>query len=191
MMYYRKALMLQSYLERVASGDVEAAVSINDANDAKGFDLSPEARALADLKFTYVVTCQIYGKQKEDQKPEAADIALLMQRNEALRIAFIDEVESLKDGTVQKEYYSKLVKADISGKDKEIYSVKLPGNPKLGEGKPENQNHAIIFTRGSAIQTIDMNQVLLPPQNYNYWKLNLTNGLTFLVSFALTQDKMF
>lgn len=60
--------------------DVEAAVSINDTNDAKGFDLSPEARALADLKFTYVVTCQIYGKQKEDQKPEAADIALLMQR---------------------------------------------------------------------------------------------------------------
>ncbi|RAL36891.1 hypothetical protein DM860_016833 [Cuscuta australis] len=41
----------------------------------------------------------------------------------------------------------------------EIYSVKLPGNPKLGEGKPENQNHAIIFTRGNAIQTIDMNQV--------------------------------
>lgn len=41
----------------------------------------------------------------------------------------------------------------------EIYSIKLPGNPKLGEGKPENQNHAIIFTRGDAIQTIDMNQV--------------------------------
>ena len=60
--------------------DAEDAVSINDTNDAKGFDLSPEARALADLKFTYVVTCQIYGKQKEDQKPEAADIALLMQR---------------------------------------------------------------------------------------------------------------
>jgi hypothetical protein len=41
----------------------------------------------------------------------------------------------------------------------EIYSVKLPGNPKLGEGKPENQNHAVIFTRGNAVQTIDMNQV--------------------------------
>jgi len=41
----------------------------------------------------------------------------------------------------------------------EIYSIKLPGNPKLGEGKPENQNHAIIFTRGQAVQTIDMNQV--------------------------------
>lgn len=41
---------------------------------------------------------------------------------------------------------------------KEIYRIRLPGNPKIGEGKPENQNHAIIFTRGEALQTIDMNQ---------------------------------
>jgi callose synthase len=34
----------------------------------------------------------------------------------------------------------------------------LPGKFLLGEGKPENQNHAIIFTRGDALQTIDMNQ---------------------------------
>jgi hypothetical protein len=33
----------------------------------------------------------------------------------------------------------------------------------LGEGKPENQNHAIIFTRGEGLQTIDMNQVCIPP----------------------------
>ncbi|CAJ1977780.1 unnamed protein product [Sphenostylis stenocarpa] len=158
MMYYRKALMLQTYLERITSGDLEAAVGYDEITDTHGFELSPEARAQADLKFTYVVTCQIYGKQKEEQKPEAADIALLMQRNEALRIAFIDVVETLKEGKVNTEYYSKLVKADINGKDKEIYSVKLPGNPKLGEGKPENQNHAIIFTRGNAVQTIDMNQ---------------------------------
>lgn len=155
MMYYRKALMLQTYLEKMTAGDIEAAVS---TTDTQGFEFSPEARAQADLKFTYVVTCQIYGKQKEDRKPEAADIALLMQRNEALRVAFIDVVETLKDGNVQTEFYSKLVKADINGKDKEIYSIKLPGNPKLGEGKPENQNHAVVFTRGNAVQTIDMNQ---------------------------------
>ncbi|KAL3379244.1 hypothetical protein AABB24_000121 [Solanum stoloniferum] len=158
MMYYRKALMLQSYLEGMITGDTEAGTTPNETTDTQGFDLSPESRAHADLKFTYVVTCQIYGKQKEEQKPEAADIALLMQRNEALRVAFIDEVETLKDGKVNKEYISKLVKADINGKDKEIYSIKLPGNPKLGEGKPENQNHAIVFTRGNAVQTIDMNQ---------------------------------
>lgn len=45
--------------------------------------------------------------------------------------------------------------------EKEIYRIKLPGNAKVGEGKPENQNHAIIFTRGQALQTIDMNQVFL------------------------------
>ncbi|PHT93722.1 Callose synthase 1 [Capsicum annuum] len=158
MMYYRKALMLQSYLEQMITGDTEAGIAPTGTTDTQGFHLFPESRAQADLKFTYVVTCQIYGKQKEEQKPEAADIALLMQRNEALRVAFIDEVETLKDGKVNKEYISKLVKADINGKDKEIYSIKLPGNPKLGEGKPENQNHAIIFTRGNAVQTIDMNQ---------------------------------
>jgi hypothetical protein len=41
----------------------------------------------------------------------------------------------------------------------EIFAIKLPGEVILGEGKPENQNHAIVFTRGEALQTIDMNQV--------------------------------
>ena len=41
---------------------------------------------------------------------------------------------------------------------KEVYRIKLPGNPVLGEGKPENQNHAIIFSRGRYIQAMDMNQ---------------------------------
>lgn len=45
-------------------------------------------------------------------------------------------------------------------KCQEIYRIKLPGPPTaIGEGKPENQNHAIIFTRGEALQAIDMNQV--------------------------------
>ncbi|EEC74403.1 hypothetical protein OsI_09759 [Oryza sativa Indica Group] len=159
MMYYRKALMLQSYLEKLQSEDIESAVATTGLGLADiHFELSPEARAQADLKFTYVVTCQIYGVQKAERKPEAADIALLMQRNEALRVAYVDIVESVKNGKPSTEYYSKLVKADIHGKDKEIYSIKLPGNFKLGEGKPENQNHAIIFTRGNAVQTIDMNQ---------------------------------
>lgn len=46
----------------------------------QGFELSPESRAQADLKFTYVVSCQIYGQQKQKKLPEAADIALLLQR---------------------------------------------------------------------------------------------------------------
>ncbi|ONK58964.1 uncharacterized protein A4U43_C08F1540 [Asparagus officinalis] len=159
MMYYRRALMLQSYLEKRYLGGLEDNYSGADYINTEGFMLSSETRAQADLKFTYVVSCQIYGQQKQKKAPEAADISLLMQRNEALRIAFIHIEESTtQDGKVLQEFYSKLVKADVHGKDQEIYSIKLPGNPKLGEGKPENQNHAIIFTRGDAIQTIDMNQ---------------------------------
>ncbi|KAI9108924.1 hypothetical protein K1719_020229 [Acacia pycnantha] len=155
MMYYRRALMLQSYVESRSIG-VNDYYQNNITN--QGFELSRESRAQADLKYTYVVSCQIYGQQKQRKAPEAADISLLLQRNEALRVAFIHVEESGIDGKISREFYSKLVKADINGKDQEIYSIKLPGDPKLGEGKPENQNHAIIFTRGDAVQTIDMNQ---------------------------------
>lgn len=48
---------------------------------AQGFELSREARAQADIKFTYVVSCQIYGQQKQRKAPEAADIALLLRRS--------------------------------------------------------------------------------------------------------------
>ncbi|PWA41263.1 glucan synthase-like 8 [Artemisia annua] len=155
MMYYRRALMLQSYLENRSLGVGNPQASLS----TEGFELSREARAQADIKFTYVVSCQIYGQQKQKKDKEAADIALLLQRNEALRVAFIHVEESAgSDGKIVKSFYSKLVKADIQGKDQEIYSIKLPGDPKLGEGKPENQNHAIVFTRGEAVQTIDMNQ---------------------------------
>ncbi|KAL6871513.1 hypothetical protein ACP4OV_014342 [Aristida adscensionis] len=88
MMYYRKTLMLQSYLDRVQSEDPEGLAVSSDIH----FELYPEARAQADLKFTYVVTCQIYGMQKAEGKPEA------LQRNEALRVVYIDVVESVKNG---------------------------------------------------------------------------------------------
>ncbi|XP_045803475.1 callose synthase 10 [Trifolium pratense] len=156
MMYYRRALMLQSFLESRSLGVDN--YSQNNFITSQGFESSRESRAQADLKFTYVVSCQIYGQQKQRKAPEAADIALLLQRNEGLRVAFIHVDESTTDESTPRVFYSKLVKADINGKDQEIYSIKLPGDPKLGEGKPENQNHAIIFTRGDALQTIDMNQ---------------------------------
>ena len=87
-------------------------------------------------------------------------LIVIGNRYDSLRIAYIDVVETTsKDKKVIKTYYSKLVKADPAGQDQVIYSIKLPGEVILGEGKPENQNHAIIFTRGDCIQTIDMNQV--------------------------------
>ncbi|RVW26618.1 Callose synthase 10 [Vitis vinifera] len=79
MMYYRRALMLQSYLESRSFG-VDDNNSLANFPTTQGFELSREARAQVDLKFTYVVSCQIYGQQKQKKASEAADIALLLQR---------------------------------------------------------------------------------------------------------------
>ncbi|KDO58320.1 hypothetical protein CISIN_1g0457373mg, partial [Citrus sinensis] len=119
--------------------------------------LYAQLEAVADMKFTYVATCQIYGNQKRNGDRRATDILNLMVNNPSLRVAYIDEVEEREGGKVQKVYYSVLVKA-VDNLDQEIYRIKLPGAVKLGEGKPENQNHAVIFTRGEALQAIDMNQ---------------------------------
>nr|QKN22532.1 callose synthase 11 [Urtica dioica subsp. dioica] len=108
------------------------------------------------MKFTYVVACQLYGQHKGKGDPRAEEILQLMKSNEALRIAYVDEVDLGRD---EVEYYSVLVKYDQELETEvEVYRVRLPGPLKIGEGKPENQNHAIIFTRGDALQTIDMNQ---------------------------------
>ncbi|KAK2978150.1 hypothetical protein RJ640_029144 [Escallonia rubra] len=108
------------------------------------------------MKFTYVVACQMYGYQKGKGESRVEEILYLMKNNEALRVAYVDE---FRFGREEVEYYSVMVKYDqLLKQEVEIYRIRLPGPLKLGEGKPENQNHAIIFTMGDAVQTIDMNQ---------------------------------
>ena len=65
---------------------------MNDNFTSQGFELSRESRAQADLKFTYVVSCQIYGQQKQRKAPEAADIALLLQRYAICEFYFLFSV---------------------------------------------------------------------------------------------------
>ncbi|OQR84190.1 callose synthase [Achlya hypogyna] len=107
------------------------------------------------LKFSYVCTCQIYGRQKDEQRQQAADIDFLLMKHPGLRVAYVDGPKKMKDGPPK--YFSCLVRAQ-GDKIVEVYRVELPGDPIIGEGKPENQNHAIIFTRGEWLQCIDMNQ---------------------------------
>jgi callose synthase len=134
-MYYEKALRLLANMERLDE---------DTTNDLIG------------EKFGYVVSCQVYGSMKRNQDPKADDIDALMHRHPHLRIAYIDTVRLNRDGASL--FYSVLVKSDGKGNILEVYRVRLPGNPVIGEGKPENQNHAMIFTRGEFLQTIDMNQ---------------------------------
>ncbi|XP_058095823.1 callose synthase 12 [Magnolia sinica] len=184
MMYYYKALKMLAFLDSASEMDIREGsrelAAVGSMRHDSSFDglgssaRSPSSRSMsrtsssinllfkgheygtALMKYTYVVACQIYGTQKAKKDPHADEILYLMKNNEALRVAYVDEVHTGRD---EVEYYSVLVRYDQElQKEVEIYRIRLPGPLKLGEGKPENQNHAIIFTRGEAVQTIDMNQ---------------------------------
>ncbi|GBG74977.1 hypothetical protein CBR_g19490 [Chara braunii] len=159
MTYYHRALKAQAFLDTATDEMVEqgyrSAMS-KEAASGESLTLPQYCEALADLKFVYVVTAQIFGAQKKGKADSPAraiyeEILKMMEQHSSLRIAYIDGEE--------KSPYSVLVKYDQGTKqDQEVYRIKLPGKVVLGEGKPENQNHAIIFTRGEAVQAIDMNQ---------------------------------
>ncbi|KAG4165045.1 hypothetical protein ERO13_A13G055700v2 [Gossypium hirsutum] len=178
MMYYFRALKLLAFLDSASEMDIKEGVrelgsmgrdvgldSLNPERSpspsslsraSTGFLFKGHEQVTSSMKYTSVIACQIYGAQKAKKDPRAEEILYLMKHNEALRVAYVDEVSTGRD---EKEYYSVLVKYDQQlQKEVEIYRVKLPGPLRLGEGKPENQNHALIFTRGDAVQTIDMNQ---------------------------------
>ncbi|KAK4770184.1 hypothetical protein SAY87_030716 [Trapa incisa] len=150
MMHYGRAIQLLSFLESLPfTGSRGAEVMPAEESVFVGNHRQDIAR----MKFTYLVTCQNYGHDKETMDPRADDIRYLMEEYDALLVAYVDEVWE-KD-----EHYSVLTRYDQAlQKEVEVYRIKLPGPFKLGCGKPENQNHAIIFTRGDALQTIDMNQ---------------------------------
>nr|XP_043619337.1 callose synthase 3-like isoform X2 [Erigeron canadensis] len=169
MMYYRQALELQAFLDMAKDEELmrgyKSATSNMEEYLRNDKSLLAQCQAVADMKFTYVVSSQQYGIQKRSQDARAVDILRLMTTYPSLRVAYIDEEEDPINHKVS--YYSVLVKAvpkseDASDQDQNldqvIYRIKLPGPAILGEGKPENQNHAIIFTRGEGLQTIDMNQ---------------------------------
>ncbi|XP_034679163.1 putative callose synthase 8 isoform X2 [Vitis riparia] len=154
MMYYRKALKLQAFLDMAEDEDLLQSYDVVERGNST---LSAHLDALADMKFTYVISCQMFGSQKASGDPHAQGILDLMIRYPSLRVAYVEEKEETLEDKIHKVYSSILVKA-VNGYDQEVYRIKLPGPPNIGEGKPENQNHGIIFTRGEALQTIDMNQ---------------------------------
>ena len=79
-----------------------------------------------------------------------------------LYIAFIEKQVISDSGATQ--WYSVLIKPGITIDnclyDIRQFEIKLPGCPFLGDGKGDNQNHAIVFCRGEWIQTVDANQDL-------------------------------
>ena len=92
-----------------------------------------------------------------------------------LCVAYIDDVEGKKktnlptEAAPEKTFYSCLIdgtqrdgngrlKKDAEGRLAPTYIIELPGVPILGNGKSDNQNCALPFTRGPILQAIDCNQ---------------------------------
>ena len=140
--------------------------------------------AVVGSKFEYLVTCQIYDKLKNSANPvdqhKAQSIDALRARFASnLRVAYVEHDEA-------KSSFSSVLLA--SGGESEpnvmLYKVQLPGNPIIGEGKPENQNHAIIFARGECLQTLDMNQDMYLSEAFKTRNLlELFTGNTRIVGF--------
>jgi callose synthase len=84
-------------------------------------------------KFGYIVSCQVYGNMKRNQDPKAADIDFLMHRYPHMRVADIDTIRLNRTGSSM--YFSVFVRVDGKGNIQEVYRVRLPGDPIVGEGK--------------------------------------------------------
>ncbi|CAI5708036.1 unnamed protein product [Peronospora effusa] len=145
MMLYEDAIRLLRWLEVYSLRDMSVQEKLDEMN------------RISALKFSYITGCQIYSKQVANGDPRAADIDYLMKKFPSWRVSFVDSITE-KDGDKEiNRFDCVLVKAEAD-EIVEVYRYELPGNPILGEGKPENQNVALPFTRGEYLQTIDMNQ---------------------------------
>ncbi|AQK80817.1 Putative glycosyl transferase family protein [Zea mays] len=119
MMYYRKALELQAFLDMAEDDDLMEGYRATEVMPEDS-QLMTQCKAIADMKFTYVVSCQQYGIQKRSNEPCAHDILRLMTEYPSLRVAYIDEVEAPsqdRNKKIEKVYYSVLVKASVTKPD--------------------------------------------------------------------------
>ncbi|KAI8137499.1 1,3-beta-glucan synthase component-domain-containing protein [Fennellomyces sp. T-0311] len=146
-MNYRKAIKL---LYRVENPD-----TVHTYHDS-GEKLERDLDQLSHRKFRFLVAMQRYAKFSAQ---EAEDCEFLFKAYPNLQVAYVDEVVNEEGETT---YYSALIDGHCeimeNGKRKPKYRIRLPGTPILGDGKSDNQNHALVFYRGEFLQLIDANQ---------------------------------
>ncbi|EEP80619.1 1,3-beta-glucan synthase component GLS2 [Uncinocarpus reesii 1704] len=148
-MNYSRAIKL---LYRVENPEV---VQMFGGNSEK---LERELERMARRKFKICVSMQRYAKFS---KEERENTEFLLRAYPDLQIAYLDEEPPVNEGE-EPRLYSALIDGHSeimeNGLRRPKFRVQLSGNPILGDGKSDNQNHAIIFYRGEYIQLIDANQ---------------------------------
>ncbi|CAK5263450.1 unnamed protein product [Mycena citricolor] len=150
MMNYSKAIKL---LYRVENPDV---VQHYGNNPDK---LERELERMSRRKFKFLVSMQRYSKFNKEEQENAE---FLLRAYPDLQIAYLDEEPPRREGG-EPRIFSALIDGHSdfigdTGRRRPKFRVELPGNPILGDGKSDNQNHAIIFYRGEYLQLIDANQ---------------------------------
>jgi 1,3-beta-glucan synthase len=148
-MNYARAIKL---LYRVENPEV---VQMFGGNSDK---LERELERMARRKFKLCVSMQRFAKFKKEEMENAE---FLLRAYPDLQIAYLDEEPPLVEGE-EPRLYSALIDGHSeimeNGMRRPKFRVQLSGNPILGDGKSDNQNHALIFYRGEYIQLIDANQ---------------------------------
>ncbi|KAL2367745.1 hypothetical protein RJ035_007300 [Blastomyces gilchristii] len=148
-MNYSRAIKL---LYRVENPEV---VQMFGGNSEK---LERELERMARRKFRIVVSMQRFAKFN---KEERENTEFLLRAYPDLQIAYLDEEPPANEGE-EPRLYSALIDGHSeimeNGLRRPKFRIQLSGNPILGDGKSDNQNHAIIFYRGEYIQLIDANQ---------------------------------
>ncbi|KAF2459576.1 1,3-beta-glucan synthase component-domain-containing protein [Lineolata rhizophorae] len=148
-MNYSRAIKL---LYRVENPEV---VQMFGGNSDK---LERELERMARRKYKIIVSMQRYAKFS---KEERENTEFLLRAYPDLQIAYLDEEPPLNEGE-DPRIYSALIDGHSelmdNGMRRPKFRVQLSGNPILGDGKSDNQNHCIVFYRGEYIQLIDANQ---------------------------------
>jgi len=117
--------------------------------------------------FTCMISMQMYPYFNATQLRHTN--RMLEKFPKSLKVAFIDFEDKGADSDADgvhpnqaRRYFSCLIDKNCSfderGRRQPRLRVELPGFPILGDGKGDNQNHAMPFTRGLFIQAIDANQ---------------------------------
>ena len=149
MMNYSKAIKL---LYRVENPDIVHNFGGNTER------LEKELERMARRKFKFTISMQRFSKFNKEEQENAE---FLLRAYPDLQIAYLDEEPGIKGAETR--LFSALIDGhseidEKTGRRKPKFRVELPGNPILGDGKSDNQNHAIIFYRGEYLQLIDANQ---------------------------------
>ena len=92
------------------------------------------------------------SRQKRSGDTKADDVDLLLELHPGLRVVYVDRTPPPSAprelGGGGEATYDAVLLVSEGGRGVEHARVRLPGNPILGEGKPENQNIGLPFTRG-------------------------------------------